>query len=123
MWLFGEHATGKSHVLRALARETVASRYIKEHPPSLDEDVVAPLLLIDDIDLLCGDEESEYALFAAYEATDFTKTRWVVSAHSAPNEVSFLISRFSIENQSLRACGASTCTRVGESEPVEILGE
>ena len=90
VWLFGEHATGKSHVLRSLARETADARYITEQPPDLNEDLVSTLLLIDDIDLLCGDEENEYALFAVYEATDFTKTRWVVSSHSAPNEVTFL---------------------------------
>ena len=90
VWLFGERATGKSHVLRSLKREMSDARYITEHPPSLDEDLVSPLLLIDDIDQLCGVEENEYALFAVYEATDFTKTRWVVSAHGAPNEVSFL---------------------------------
>lgn len=90
VWLFGEQATGKSHVLRSLARETTGARYITNHRPNLDEDRVAPLLLIDDIDSLCGDEENEYALFAVYEATDFTTTRWIVSAHSAPNEVSFL---------------------------------
>lgn len=90
VWLFGEHATGKSHVLRSLARETADARYITEYPPSLNEDLVSTMLLIDDIDLLCGDEENEYALFAVYEATDFSKTRWVVSAHSAPNEVAFL---------------------------------
>lgn len=90
VWLFGERATGKSHILRSLARETADARYITEHPPNLDEDTAAPLLLIDDIDVLCGNEENEYALFAVYEATDFGKTRWVVSAQSAPNQVSFL---------------------------------
>lgn len=90
VWLFGERATGKSHVLRSLARETADARYITEHPPNLDEDTAARLLLIDDIDGLCGNEENEYGLFAAYEATDFGKTRWVVSAQSAPNHVSFL---------------------------------
>ena len=90
IWLFGEPATGKSHVLHSLARETVDASYITEHPPKLDKDPASPLLLIDDIDALCGNEENEYALFAVYEATDFGKTRWVVSAQSAPNEVSFL---------------------------------
>ena len=90
VWLYGEAATGKTHILHSLVRETVDARYTTERPPNLDEDVRSPLLLIDDIDRLCGDEENEYALFAAYEATDFTKTRWVVSAQSAPNEVSFL---------------------------------
>lgn len=90
VWLFGEPATGKSHILQSLARELVDARYITEHPPNLDEDSVAPLLLIDGIDALCGNEESEYALFAVYEATDFGKTRWVVSAQRAPTEVAFL---------------------------------
>ena len=90
VWLFGEAATGKTHVLHSLVRETVDARYTTELPPNLDEDLSSPLLLIDDIDRLCGDEENEYALFAAYEATDFATTRWVVSAKSAPNEVSFL---------------------------------
>lgn len=90
VWLFGEPATGKSHILHSLAQETADARYITQHPPELEKDSASPLLLIDDIDALCGNEENEYALFAVYEATDFGKTRWVVSAQSAPNEVSFL---------------------------------
>ena len=90
VWLFGDDATGKTHLLRSLARDTSHARYITDHPPNLNEDLVAPLLLIDDIDQLCGDEENEYALFAVYEATDFSKTRWVVSAKRTPHEVSFL---------------------------------
>ncbi len=90
VWLFGEAATGKTHLLRSLARETTDARYSAECPSNLDEDLRSPLVLIDDIDHLCGDEENEYALFAAYEATDFDKTRWVVSAQVAPNQVSFL---------------------------------
>ncbi|MCY4094602.1 MAG: DnaA/Hda family protein [Gammaproteobacteria bacterium] len=100
VWLFGERATGKSHILRSLEKETSCARYVAKQPPDLDEVLVSPLLLIDDIDQLCGDEENEYALFAVYEATDFAKTRWVVSAHSAPHEVSFryrdLASRMSL---------------------------
>ena len=90
VWLFGEAATGKTHVLRSLAGEVEDARYISEHPPNLNEDLAKSLLLIDDIDLLCGNEEDEYALFAAYEATDFANTRWVVSASNAPHEVPFL---------------------------------
>ena len=90
VWLFGDAATGKTHVLRSMEREAVTARFFNGDPPRLDEDWSSPLLLIDDIDRLCGDEENEYALFAAYEAADFTKTRWVVSAQKAPNEVAFL---------------------------------
>lgn len=90
VWLFGEAATGKTHVLRALEKETAEARYFNEHAPNLNEDLSSPLLLIDDIDGLCGNEENEYALFAVYEATDFTKTRWVVTAREAPNDASFL---------------------------------
>lgn len=90
VWLFGAAATGKTHVMRSLEKETVDSQYLNTRSPSLAEGKSASLLLIDDIDQLCGNEENEYALFAAYEATDFTNTRWVVSARKAPNEVSFL---------------------------------
>ena len=90
VWLFGEAATGKTHILRALVKEIANARYFNEDVPNLNEDLSSPLLLIDDINELCGTEESEYALFAAYEATDFSKTRWVVTAKGAPNEVAFL---------------------------------
>ncbi len=90
VWLFGEVATGKTHVLRSMEKETADARYFNEHPPNLNEDLLSSLLLIDDIDGLCGNEENEYALFAAFEATNFETTRWVVSAQRAPNEVSFL---------------------------------
>ena len=91
VWLFGEHAVGKTHLSHALAAESPTASLITQRPPNIDDATGSTTaLLIDDIDRLCGNEDNEYALFAAYEATDFTQTRWVVTAHTVPNEVCFL---------------------------------
>ena len=80
IWLFGPPATGKTHVLRSLERESADARYMTSQAPSLDNETSNSLLLIDDIDQMFSNEAYEYALFAAYEATDFERSRWVVSA-------------------------------------------
>lgn len=90
VWLFGEPAVGKTHVLRALAREHADAVYVENVPPSLQQVEGASVLLIDAIDRFAGIEDNEYALFAAYEATDFESTRWVVSAGGIPAKVPFL---------------------------------
>ena len=89
VWLYGERAVGKTHVLHAFQAESDDTRLIDETPLTFADDATA-LLLIDDIDAMCGNEENEYALFAAYEATDFGRSRWVVAAEKLPSEVSFL---------------------------------
>ena len=90
VWLFGEPAVGKTHVLRSLACETTDAMYFENEPPSLAQVEQASVVLIDSIDRLVGNEENEYALFAAYEATDFESTRWVVSALAIPGHMPFL---------------------------------
>lgn len=90
IWLHGDRAVGKTHVLQSLARECASSQLLECKLPDLDSDLTEELLLIDDFDALCNNEENEYALFAAYEATDFTVARWVVSARRVPQEISFL---------------------------------
>lgn len=80
VWLFGERATGKTHILQSLATQepralAVSAENIKQLPA-----VSVPLVLVDDIESLLGEEALEYSLFEALESTDFGKTRWVVAA-------------------------------------------
>ncbi len=89
IWLYGNQAVGKTHILRSLERESESARYIEKDSLHCLVDTVASSFLIDDVDLLCGVEENEFALFSAYEATDFSNTRWIVSATKAPHEVAF----------------------------------
>ncbi|MYD43742.1 MAG: hypothetical protein F4W90_07595 [Gammaproteobacteria bacterium] len=89
IWLCGDRAVGKSHVMHALASEVANSILFHGQLPQEMSTFDNQLVLFDDIDAMCGDERQEYALFAAYEAADFTSTRWIVSSRGSPQETTF----------------------------------
>ena len=90
VWLFGESGVGKSHVLRALGQERQDSQFVVGDLSDRQTLCTSGTTLIDDIDELIGGEDFEYALFAAYEATDFSNASWIVAAMRPPQSQDFL---------------------------------
>jgi len=80
-YLWGERGSGKSHLLRAFARECPGARDVR------DEDYLGSesggALVLDDVERL--GEDRQVALFNAFNARAFPLL--VVSAHAAPRDV------------------------------------
>lgn len=105
-WLWGGHATGKTHLLQAVCDNAGdRSAYI---PLSLFKDASADILdglasrefiCIDDVDCVVGDEEWEAALFDLCNQVFDVGGKLVVAARSSPRECAIVLadlaSRFS----------------------------
>ena len=100
IWLFGEAAVGKTHLIQSLARVQPDALQLTLGDGRDRSEALAPLVLVDDIDTWRAFEAHEYALFEAFESTDFKQTRWVVAARDHPASVKFefpdLVSRTSL---------------------------
>lgn len=90
VWVSGDHGVGKSHVLKASAHQCDDVLLLSGKTPEISETQEHQVILIDDIDCLVGNEQNEFALFAAYEATNFSKQRWAVTASKPPKSLSFI---------------------------------
>lgn len=107
LWLYGQTAVGKTHVLEALLNEFPSARLLRGKTHSLETMTQNTLTLIDDIDCMVGKEKNEYTLFAGFEATDFSTSRWVVTASNPPQSLQFLY--------------PDLASRMGTFECVELL--
>ncbi len=94
IYLWGEHGTGKSHLLQA-ACTLAASRQQKViYIPLLERAQLAPEMLngmetldmvcVDDIDAIAGDVDWEVALFNLYNRMTATDRTLIVSARNSP---------------------------------------
>jgi DnaA family protein len=95
-WLWGAAATGKTHLLQAVCEEAGdESSYVPlrmfagTSPEILDGLANRRLICIDDIQLVAGMPEWEYAFFVLYNQILATDGRLVVAANAAPRSVGF----------------------------------
>jgi DnaA family protein len=93
LFLWGEGATGKSHLLQAACRLAHAQRrtslYVPLgaadlHPRLLEAADDSFLVCVDDVQRIAGDAPWESAVFALYELARSSGTRLVVAATAAP---------------------------------------
>lgn len=96
IFLSGERASGKSHLLQAACRAAHAlgrrSLYAPLDPAALDPRLLADtedffLVCIDDVQRIAGDIRWESALFAFWERARESGARLVVSATAAPTHL------------------------------------
>ena len=91
VWLYGDHAVGKTHLLHALCHEQPNSLYIY----SQESDVIGcesfDLVAIDDVDNFLGDRDSEIELQMLYQNLNFAVSRLVVASNMHPRELSFTV--------------------------------
>ncbi len=97
-YLWGESATGKTHLLEAACRHAQAlgatARYLPLSLPELSPAVVEAaerdfLICLDDVQKVAGNASWETALFAIYELACATGARLAVAANSIPAHAGF----------------------------------
>lgn len=96
LFLAGESASGKSHLLQAACRFVQARAGVAAYVP-LREPEITPAVLeaaedtflvcVDDVDRIAGDAKWESALFAFYELARANGTRLVASGNAAPAQL------------------------------------
>lgn len=101
LYLWGESASGKTHLLEAACRQVAVqgalARYIplsmpEVSPVLLEEAEQAFLICLDDAHHVAGDRAWESALFACYELTRTTGARLLVTGSVAPTRAGFQMS-------------------------------
>ena len=101
IFLAGKHGTGKSHLLQALCHEihqqARSSAYLPlgqhaELAPAMCEGLEAlPLICLDDIDAIAGQDEWEAALFHLYNRVRDAGGRLLATARQVPAEIGFVL--------------------------------
>ena len=108
-YLWGNTGSGRSHLLQAICHHAHLARQRAVYIPLGDYQQMNPEVLVDleqvdivtldDVDAIAGDAVWEEALFYLYNRILASHTRFVVSANTAPRELSLLLpdlhSRFS----------------------------
>ena len=94
-WLWGGHATGKTHLLQAVCDAAgdrsvyVPSAIVAEAGPGILEGLAGrDIVCIDDVDRILGDETWEAALFDLYNQAFDANRSLVFAAQSSPREAS-----------------------------------
>ena len=118
VWLWGAADVGKTHILKALQHECTLARFVEETDLVSTPVESTNLLLIDQMDQRVGSRDQEYALFEAFEATDFDTTRWVIAGRTLPTELNFHMSDL---GSRMRQFESIQVLDVSESERDELL--
>lgn len=93
LFLWGEHASGKTHLLEAACRAVAAAGevplYVPLGDPSMTPDMLqeaeqAYLICLDDVQRVAGERAWEAALFALYELSRASGARLLAAATAAP---------------------------------------
>lgn len=100
LFLWGERASGKTHLLEAACRAVHARGevplYLPLGEPGLRPDVLqeaeqAFLICLDDVERVAGDRDWESALFALYELSRASGARLAAAAAGAPAHLGFIM--------------------------------
>jgi DnaA-homolog protein len=93
IWLWGAHASGKTHLLQALCSSAGdAAAYLPLHRASgLPPEALAgfertAVLCVDDVDAVAGDRVWEEALFRLFNEAAELKTRLIFAGKAAPRQ-------------------------------------
>jgi DnaA-homolog protein len=102
LWIWGAAATGKTHLLQAAcaAAPTRAAYFPLAQSAGAQAGVPAaallgyestPLLCVDDVDAVAGDEAAERILFALFNAANECGSRLIFAAGAAPRAVAWCL--------------------------------
>lgn len=105
-WIRGAPATGKTHLLQAVceragdhAQFLPVKDFVAAGPAILDGLANRQFVCLDDVDVISGNEEWEFALFCLYNGLIDSGGVMICSAAAAPRDCGFgladLVSRFS----------------------------
>jgi len=97
VYLWGENASGKTHLLQALCQQDWLEGKTAVYIPLMDEGITEPdiflgleemdLVCIDDLHVIAGQAEWESMLFNLFNAIQERAGRLVVSARATPNAI------------------------------------
>jgi DnaA-homolog protein len=98
LWLWGAHATGKTHLLQAVcaAAGDSAAYFPLDRALALPPDALAGfergrVLCIDDADAVAGDQAWEQALFRLFNEAADLRTRLIFAAAVAPRQADWVL--------------------------------
>jgi DnaA family protein len=98
LWIWGAHATGKTHLLQAVcagAGDTAAyfplDRSLALPPDALAGFERTQVLCIDDVDAVAGDLAWEEALFRLFNEAADLRTRLIFAASVAPRQAAWVL--------------------------------
>jgi DnaA-homolog protein len=98
LWLWGAHATGKTHLLQAVcagAGDTAAyfplDRLLALPPDALSGFERTQVLCLDDVDAVAGDQAWEEALFRLFNEAADLRTRLIFAASVAPRQAAWVL--------------------------------
>jgi DnaA family protein len=98
LWLWGAHATGKTHLLQAVcaAAGDSAAYFPLDRALALPPDALAGfergrVLCIDDADAVAGDHAWEQALFRLFNEAADLRTRLIFAAAVAPRQAGWVL--------------------------------
>ena len=96
IYIWGEEASGRSHLLQALCHQAYQLGESAAFIPLRDDDISEPdiltgletldLVCIDDLQVIAGNTQWEIALFNLFNQVKETGGRLVISARCAPNQ-------------------------------------
>jgi DnaA family protein len=96
LWLWGPHASGKTHLLQAVvaAADESAAYFPLDRTLALPPEALAgyertAVLCVDDVDAVAGDEAWEKALFGLFNAAVELGTRLIFAAGQAPRQAAW----------------------------------
>ena len=97
LWLWGARGSGKTHLLQAAcaAAGEAAAYFPLDRTFSLPPDALAgyersPVLCIDDVDQVAGDQDWERALFRLFNEAAELRSRLIFAAATAPRQAAWV---------------------------------
>jgi len=100
VYFYGQHGSGKSHLLFAAMRlakdEVINTSYLSLLDPSIELGMLEMvdlkhIVCIDNIQAWAGDEGKERALFTLFEQVKHAGGQLLISAHQPPEQTGFVI--------------------------------
>jgi DnaA family protein len=98
LWLWGGHATGKTHLLQAVCARTgdTAAYFPLDRSLALPPEALAgfertQVLCIDDVDAVAGDQAWEEALFRLFNEAADLRTRLIFAGSVAPRQAAWVL--------------------------------
>jgi len=98
LWIWGAHATGKTHLLQAVCAGAgdMAAYFPLDRSLALPPDALAgfertQVLCIDDVDAVAGDLAWEEALFRLFNEAADLRTRLIFAASVAPRQAAWVL--------------------------------
>ena len=103
IWLYGESAVGKTHLLHALCGSCESAIFVDSPETDLSGCESFELIAIDNVTDYFGKYETELKLQTFYQSLDFEKNRLVVASRHHSQEIQFALNDLASRLRSFQA--------------------